>query len=149
MRTTTKHVAVAAAGALAAVPFLTGAAHAAGGLTITQSFTATNVGGPIGLSTTVRNAGSSASATVVIKVSSSVLPGYMYAKGTGFSCTPSEITRPKGAATFTCKGTVGSGATSVITVSSGSKIPSSAAGKAVSSTAKAGSASAKALATYR
>ncbi|MGE3328910.1 MAG: hypothetical protein AB7N61_26245, partial [Acidimicrobiia bacterium] len=105
-------------------------------LTVSQAFTATKVGAPIGLNTTVSNPSANAvAATVVLTISGNSLPHYLEAKaGTGnWSCS-AYVHVPAATNSYTCTSTIAAGSSSVVTISSGSSI-SGAVGTAVSSTA--------------
>ncbi|MGE0727261.1 MAG: hypothetical protein AB7Q92_04365, partial [Acidimicrobiia bacterium] len=89
---------------------------------VAQAFTATKAGSPIGMDTTItNNSTASKSVTVTLAVSGTGLPGFLEAKGTGWSCS-NYIEKPGATATYTCSGSVSAKSSSVITVSSGSAI---------------------------
>jgi hypothetical protein len=64
-----------------------------------------------------------------------VLPNFLEAKGTGWTCS-AYFEKPGTTATYTCTGAVAAGASSVVTVSSGSLI-SAPAGSMFTSSATA------------
>ena len=118
--------------------------------TVSQRFTATAVGGPIGLDTVAANDGTAAaSVSLKIDVSGTFLPGYLEAKGGGLACS-AYVAKPVAKATFTCTGSVAAKSSAIVTVSSGSSIMSAAAGQTVSATASLnpGAQLATATATY-
>ncbi|MEZ5264770.1 MAG: hypothetical protein R2755_23965 [Acidimicrobiales bacterium] len=117
------------------------------GPTLTQRFTATAAGSPIGLATTVANDGATdRPVTVALQVSGAALPGYLEAKGDGWSCS-AYIAQPTGSAAFTCTGSVAAKSSSVISVSSGSAIAAGARPVTATASLQPGGASTASAAT--
>ncbi|MGD9752991.1 MAG: hypothetical protein AB7W59_18525 [Acidimicrobiia bacterium] len=117
------------------------------GPTLPQRFTATAAGSPIGLATTVANDGATdRTVTVALQVSGAALPGYLEAKGDGWSCS-AYIAQPTGSAAFTCTGSVAAKSSSVISVSSGSAIAAGARPVTATASLQPGGASTASAAT--